>query len=388
MLKEIYLDNSATTRPYDEVIRLMGEVSGSTYGNPSSLHSKGMEAEKRVRKARESIARCLEADAKEVVFTSGGTESNNLAIRGYLEANPRKGRHLITTQIEHPSVLEVFKYLQGQGFHTDFLSVDEHGQINPEDLRSKIREDTVLISLILVNNETGSLQPLETVVAARNQINRQTVIHVDAVQAFGKVAFLPKKLGVELASVSSHKIHGPKGAGALFVDKSIRLKPILLGGGQESLLRSGTENVPGICGFGSAADRVFENFRKNRERVEGLKRLLAEGLQRGNYDARILSPEVSSPYILNATFPGTKAEVLLHHLEEKGIFVSTGSACSSRKNVRSHVLTAMGLSPEIIDGAIRFSFSGDNTLDQIEETLHALEEIVPKIRIKRGSCKV
>lgn len=384
MYKEIYLDNSATTRPFDEVIEYMGEINKNIYGNPSSLHTKGIEAEKLVRKARESIAGTLGVDSREIYFTSGGTESNNLAVRGFLEANARKGNHIITTTIEHPSVLEVFKYLAAKGYKVDYIDVDSKGIINLEQFKAKISKETALISMMYVNNEIGAVQPMEELVRIKNSINRDTVIHMDAVQAYGKLAIAPKKMGIDMMSVSSHKIHGPKGVGALYVDKSVKIKPIVFGGGQETLLRSGTENVPGICGFGLAAEIIFKGLTQNYEKVTGLRQLFIKKLEEEMEDYRVLSSEESLPYILSISFANLKSEVLLHHLEERNIFVSTGSACSSRKNIHSHVLRAVGLDGKYIDGAIRFSFSAWNTENDIEKTVEALKEIVPKIQIKRG----
>lgn len=387
MHREIYLDNSATTRPFDEVIDYMNDINRNMYGNPSSLHTKGIEAERLIKKARETIADSMNVTAREIYFTSGGTESNNLAVSGYLEANPRKGKHIITTNIEHPSVLEVYRNLENHGYAVDYIDVDSSGIINIEDLKAKITGDTALISIILVNNEIGSVQPIEEIVKAKNSINRETVIHVDAVQAYGKFILMPKKQGVDMVSISSHKIHGPKGVGALYVSKSIRIKPIIFGGGQESMLRSGTENVAGICGFGLAAEMIFRNIEENRSKVEKLRALFIDKLKDSTLQYRIVSPGNSSPYILNVSFGNVRAEVLLHHLEEKNIYVSTGSACSSRKNVHSHVLKALGLEACDIEGAVRFSFSALNNEQDITDTLEALAEILPRIQIKRGGRK-
>ena len=384
MKQDIYLDNSATTRPYDNVIRHMADVAANTYGNPSSMHTLGIEAERLVKAARDSLAKGLDADPREIYFTSGGMESNNMAIRSYLEGNPRKGKHIITTAIEHPSVLEVFKMLGKQGFTVDWIGVDNEGRIRLDELGSKINNETALISMILVNNETGTIQPLEEIISLRNRLNVSTAIHIDAVQAFGKLRLNPSKMGVELMSVSSHKIHGPKGVGALFASRSVRLKPLMYGGGQEALMRSGTENVPGISGFGLAADMTLGSFEENNMKVTALKQSFIQGLKDSGLDCMVITPERSSPYILNTAFRDLKAEVLLHHLEERKIYVSTGSACSSRKNVRSHVLTSIGLTPELIDGAIRFSFSAFNTEDEIKKTLIELVDIVPRIRIKQS----
>lgn len=384
MAGEIYFDNSATTRPYDEVIEYMAWVSGNIYGNPSSLHTKGIEAEKLVKKSREIIADSLKADKNEIFFTSGGTESNNLAIRGYLQANRRKGKHIITSTIEHPSVLEVFKHLENTGYKVDYIEVDKKGIVNPDAIKSKITGDTALISIIYVNNETGAIQPIEKIAEIKNSVNRDTAFHVDAVQAYGKLEVYPNKEGIDLMTLSSHKIHGPKGIGALYVNKSIKISPILFGGGQESLLRSGTENVPGICGFGKAVEKIFKNIKDNRSRMQNLKSYFIEMLNHISEEYKIITPDNSSPYILNVSFPQVKAEVLLHHLEEKGIFVSTGSACSSRKNLYSHVLSAMGLDKQYIEGAIRFSFTAENKEEEVKKTIEALNDILPRIRIKRG----
>ncbi len=382
MYRDIYFDNSATTKPYEKVLDIMREVGGNCYGNPSSLHSRGIEAERLINGARDTVAGCMGAESKEIIFTSGGTESNNLAIRGYLEANSRKGGHIITTAIEHPSVLEVFRYLETKGLRVDYLEVGQDGKIILEQLEEKICDDTALISIMLVNNETGTIQPVNEVAVIRDRKNRNTVIHADAVQAFGKFMLNPAKSGIDLMSLSSHKINGPKGVGALYSSKRLKIKPLILGGGQEGLLRSGTENVPGICGFGLSAELSLKSLDGNHGIVTSLNSYLRRKLSGCSFDYCILSPASASPYILNISFPGLKSEVLLHHLEQKGIFVSTGSACSSRKNKKSHVLTAMGIDNRTADGAVRFSFSGFNTETEIDEMTDALETIIPVITIK------
>ncbi len=383
MQREIYLDNSATTRQYDGVTALVADVAANTYGNPSSLHKKGIEAEKLVMAARETIAASFSVDPKEIIFTSGGTESNNLAIKGYLDANLRKGKHLVTTKIEHPSVLELYKHLEGSGYEVDYIGVDSSGCILLDELKLKIRKDTALISVILVNNETGTIQKAEEIAAIRDRTNPQTALHLDAVQAYGKMRMNPFSAGIEMISLSSHKIHGPKGTGALYASKKIKLKPILFGGGQESMLRSGTENVPGLAGFGLAAQLTYDRLEDSCVKVAGLKKQFIGLLLESDLKYRINSPEDASPFILNIAFEDLRAEVLLHHLEQKGIYVSTGSACSSHKNIRSHVLSAMGIQPQLIDGSIRFSFSGFNTEEEIETTVEALKEIIPMIEINR-----
>lgn len=384
MSREIYLDNSATTKPYDDVVQYIYEISKDFYGNPSSLHTKGIEAENLVKRARVQLANALKVDAKEICFTSGGTEANNLAIIGFLKANPRAGKHIITSEIEHPSVLEVFKQLTKEGYKVNYIPVDTQGIINLEALRNVLDIDTSLLSFLHTNNETGSIQPIGEIDKIRKAICPTAALHVDAVQAFGKTRIHPTISGIDLLSLSSHKIHGPKGMGALYIKKGIKVKPILLGGGQEISLRSGTENVPGICGFGLATEKIFACLDQNHSQVSALKEHFVLKIKECFEDVIINSPKQASPYIINVSFPNLKAEVLLHHLEQKNIFVSTGSACASHKNNHSHVLQAMGVSSKYIDGAIRFSLSSANSFSDMDETINALKEIIPVISIKRG----
>jgi cysteine desulfurase len=384
MSREIYLDNSATTKPYDEVVQYIYEISKDFYGNPSSMHTKGIEAENLVKKARVQLATVLSVDTKEICFTSGGTESNNLAIIGYLKANPRAGKHIITSEIEHPSVLEVFKQLALDGYRVDYIPVDRQGVINVDALKNVLDSDTALLSFIHTNNETGSMQPIDEINKIRKAICPTAALHIDAVQAFGKTRINPTNCNIDLLSFSSHKIHGPKGMGALYIKKGLKVKPILLGGGQETSLRSGTENVPGICGFGLAVEKIFSSIDENFAKVSALKEHFLINIRECFEDAQINSPEQASPYIINVSFPNLKAEVLLHHLEQKNIYVSTGSACASQKTSHSHVLKAMGVSSNYIDGAIRFSLSASNSISDMDETIIALKEIIPVISIKRG----
>ncbi|RCX16862.1 cysteine desulfurase [Anaerobacterium chartisolvens] len=383
MQRQIYLDNSATTRPYDEVLRYMNHVAGEVYGNPSSMHFMGIEAERLVKKARDTIAGSIGAQSREVYFTSGGTESNNLAIRGYLEANPRRGNHILTTKIEHPSVLEVFKYLSDKGYETEYVDVSSEGIIDVEDLRKKINSRTALISVIYINNETGSVQPVDEIVNIRNSVNKAAALHIDAVQAYGKIKFSPARMGVDLMSLSSHKIHGPKGVGALYAGRHVKLRPLIFGGGQEALIRSGTENVPGICGFGLASEITLRNLEGNFQKAVRIKNMLKELIQSELTGYKIISPDDASPYILCVSFENIKAEVLLHHLEERNIFVSTGSACASRKDLHSHVLRAIGLEACYMDGPVRFSFSSFNEEEEIKEAVQAIKDILPKIQIHK-----
>lgn len=383
MNKEIYLDNSATTQPFEEVVQFMCEVSRKFYGNPSSLHTKGIEAENLVKRARTQLADVLKAEPREICFTSGGTEANNLAILGYLKANPRAGKHIITSEIEHPSVLEVYKQLASEGFKVDYVPVDKEGILKLEVLENAVSRETALMSFIHTNNEVGSIQPIEDINKIRKARCPDAALHIDAVQAFGKSAIYPSGENIDLLSFSSHKIHGPKGMGALYIRRGIKVKPVLLGGGQETALRSGTENVPGICGFGLAAERIFSAIGENYLKVKALKEHFEEKIRKYFPEAQINSSGEASPYIINVSFPDLKSEVLLHHLEQRNIYVSTGSACASHKNSHSHVLKAMGVSPKYIDGAIRFSLSFSNTVDEMDETVNALKEIIPVISIKR-----
>lgn len=378
-MKEVYLDNSATTKVAKEAVDAMVHALTVAFGNPSSLHRKGMEAEKIVNKAREKLALFLGVKAREIYFTSGGTESNNLAIKGAAYARRRYGKHLITTSIEHPSVLDVFKQLEQEGFSVTYLGVDEKGHINLEELKQVIKPDTVIVSIMYVNNEVGSIQPIQDAAKIISQ-NKNILFHVDAVQAFGKIPLIPNLSGVHLLSLSAHKIYGPKGVGALFVRDGTKITPLFNGGGQEEGLRSGTENVPGIAGFSAAAELVFKNFGAWQAKMRELKERLKTGILSEIPDTVLNGPDDGAPHILNISFLGTKAEVLLHALESHGIYVSTGSACSSHKNARSHVLAAMGKSAEEIEGAIRFSLSPFLSIEDIDYTVEILKKEVNELR--------
>lgn len=379
-MREIYLDNAATTRAYDEVISYINEINDKYYGNPSSLHTKGIESEKLVKQARQRIAASLGVMPGEVLFTSGGTESNNTAIMGYLFANKRKGNHIITSAIEHPSVLEVYKHLSKNGYRVDILEVDSNGKIKLDMLEGLVSDETALVSLIYVNNETGAIQPVEEAAQIIKSRNNSAVFHVDGVQAYGKLQLNPKKSGIDMVSISSHKIHGPKGVGALYIKSGIKVNPLLFGGGQENKLRSGTENVPGISGFGLAAEITFKSLEENNSKLSKLKKFFITQLEEKTDGYIVISPDDGSQYILNTAFSNLKSEVMLHHLEEKGIYVSTGSACSSRKNTASHVLKAMNIDSCYLQGALRFSFSQFINKEDIEYTVDAIKDIIPRIR--------
>ena len=378
---EVYLDNSATTRCFDEVAELMTKIMCEDYGNPSSLHRKGVQAEQYIRYAKETIAKNLKVNEREIFFTSGGTESDNLALRGCAYANCRAGRHLITTQIEHPAILQTMKQLEEEGFRVTYLPVDEKGCIRPEDLQRAITGETILVSIMHTNNEVGSLQPIEEVGALIKRMNPRILFHVDAVQGYGKFRILPKKMHIDLLSVSGHKIHGPKGIGFLYVDEKAKIKPILFGGGQQNGLRSGTENVPAAAGLAKAIEIVYGDLDREVEELYRIKEAFVEGVQQ--------IPDIvvnghpgrdGAPHVVSVSFRGVRSEVLLHALEDKGVYVSAGSACSAHKPQPSATLQAMGIDKELLGSTIRFSFSVFTTMDEISYTLQCLYDIIPMLR--------
>lgn len=380
-----YLDNSATTRPYDEVIRLVERTMSEVFGNPSSLHRMGMAAEKLVKEARERVAQSMGASSEEIYFTSGGTEGDNTAIFGAVSSRRHRGNKIITSSVEHPAVLEPFRELKRQGFDAVFLDVDSKGRIDVTQLERELDENVIFVSLMHINNELGTIQPLkeagELIARANARWGKDILFHTDAVQSYGKEKIDVKELPVDFLSVSGHKIHGPKGIGALYVRKGRSLPPLMFGGGQEKGLRSGTENVPFIAGMGLAGQLCEQERKEKLQRLKELRGRLMRGIEATIPQAIINSPrkENASPAILNVSFPGCRGEVLLHMLEQKDIYVSTGSACSSHKK-GSHVLSAAGLSPEQIDSALRFSFSCDVTEEQIDYTLRELKQAVESMR--------
>lgn len=378
---EIYLDNSATTKCLEEVVKKMDAIYLDDYGNPSSMHTKGVEAEKHLRSAKETIARNLKVLPKEIFFTSGGTESDNLALIGTAMANRRQGNHLITTQIEHPAILQTMRYLEEQGFRVTYLPVDRYGVVSLEELRKAVCRETILVSMMHTNNEIGSLQPIAEAAALVKAMKPSIVFHVDAVQGYGKFRIYPKKMGIDLMSVSGHKIHGPKGIGFLYISEKIKITPILWGGGQQSNMRSGTENVPGITGLAEAVRLIYEHLDEDVERLYHLKERFIDGI------AKLPGTRVnghtgydSAPHIVSVSFQGVRAEVLLHALEEKDIYVSAGSACAANKHTASQTLMAIGVEREYMDATIRFSFSIFTTEEEIDATLAALEELLPLLR--------
>ncbi len=383
----IYLDNSATTRAYNEVADTVGRIMLSDFGNPSSLHSVGFNAEKELKEARKTVASLFPPDG-EIVFTSGGTESDNMAIYGAYNARKRESNHIITTRIEHPAVLETVKKLEKQGANVTYIDVDENSRLDLEGLKAALEKGSnggaALVSVMAVNNETGALMPLchvaDLIYAKSKSDGTKAILHCDAVQALGKEDV--KTIPADLISASAHKIHGPKGVGVLYINKNTRIPEFMTGGGQEKGLRSGTENMPGICGFAEAI-RVASKDEEFHSRIREIHDSLRKGIVDEIPDVRINSPEDGTPSILNVSFLGTRGEVILHTLEQEGIMVSTGSACSSGKNAHksgSHVLKAMGLSDEVIESAIRFSFGAFNTLEEVPFVLDKLKLAVERFR--------
>ena len=382
---EAYLDNSATTRCSDRACQLMVDLLTKDYGNPSSLHMKGIEAERFVETAKKKIAKTLRVSEKEIIFTSGGTESNNLAIIGAAMANRRAGNHIITTSIEHASVENPMEFLKEQGFDITYLSVDENGIISLEELEEAVMEQTILVSMMHVNNEIGAIEPVAEAAELIKKKNPDTLIHVDAIQSYGKMYIYPKKLGIDMLSVSGHKIHGPKGSGFLWVKEKTKLKPLILGGGQQKGMRSGTENVPAIAGLGEAAEEIYENLDEKRAHLYGLKQRFIDGIEKleGTH-VNGKTGEDSAPHIVSVSFEGIRSEVLLHSLEDRGIYVSSGSACSSNNHAGKHkgskTLRNIHLKENLLDSTLRFSFSVHTTEEEIDYALEVLGELLPVLK--------
>ena len=378
---EVYLDNSATTRVLPEVAELMNKIMTEDYGNPSSMHFKGMQAENYVKHAKEQIAKVLKVNEKEILFTSGGTESDNMALIGCAMANKRAGMHLITTKIEHPAILQTMKYLEQQGFEVTYLPVDEYGRVRPEELQRSMRRDTILVSVMYTNNEIGAVQPIAELGALIKRMNPRTLFHVDAVQGFGKYRIWPKRMNIDLMSVSGHKIHGPKGVGFLYIGEKVKIHPIIWGGGQQKGMRSGTENVPGVAGIGLATERIYEHLDEDVERLYDIREAFINGLSRlDQVVVNGLPGRETAPHIVSVSIWGVRSEVLLHALEDRGICVSAGSACASNHPQTSETLKAIGVERDLLDSTIRFSFSIFTTMEEIEYTLQALYDIIPVLR--------
>ncbi len=376
-----YFDNSATTRCFDSVVEIVDQVLRTDYGNPSSLHTKGVEAERYLRYAKEQIAASLKIQEKEILFTSGGTEADNLALIGTAMANYRSGKHLITTQIEHPAVLQTMKYLESLGYRVTYLPVDAYGCIRLEELEAAVTPETILVSIMHTNNEIGSVMPVAEAGRIIKQKNPRALFHVDAVQGYGKCRIYPKKSGIDLLSVSGHKIHGPKGIGFLYVSDKAKIKPIIFGGGQQGGMRSGTENVAGIAGIGKAVEEIFSHFGEDIDRLYEYKEYFTERALRIP-DVSVNGPQGrnGAPHIVSLSVKGVRAEVLLHSLDAEGICISAGSACSAHKPTPSSTLVAVGIAKELLESTVRFSFSVETTREQLDYALAVLEEQVPKLR--------
>ncbi len=386
----VYLDNSSTTKPYGEVVDVMTKVLREDFGNPSSLHWLGVTAEKYVKTARKTFAKSIGASEDEVYFTSCGTESDNTALLEGALSRKARGKKVITTKVEHPAVLEPAARLEAMGFEVEYIGVDDKCRLDIKQLKDAITEDTVMISVMAVNNETGTVMPLKEIADIKNRFNKEhgcdILLHTDAVQAYGKI---PINLnGIDMMSVSGHKIHGPKGIGGLYIRKGVSVPPYLIGGGQEKNMRSGTENTAGIAGFGRAIDISYENFSKRVTAMTEARNRLLEGIRAEIKDIVVNSPQDqwAGPSVLSISFIGTRGEVLLHTLEQDGIFVSTGSACSSNKKGQSHVLQSMGLSQKAIEGTVRFSFSEFNTIEEMDFVTEKVKQAVNKFR-KLGSFR-
>lgn len=383
---EAYLDNSATTKVFDSVKDIMVNALSVDYGNPSSKHRKGMEAEQNLKEAVNIIAKSIKAEPKEIIFTSGGTESNNMALIGAALANHRAGKHIITTKFEHPSVHNPLIFLEEQGYRVSYISVDSMGHVNLEELLQEICDDTIIVSIMYVNNEVGAVQNIEEIAKQIKKKKADILFHVDAIQAFGKYRIYPKRMGIDMMSVSGHKIHGPKGSGFLYVRDKVKIKPIIYGGEQQRGLRSGTENVPAYVGLGQAVKEIYTDYDQKVATMYELKKYMVEKLR--------ALPEVTvnaineqgdvyetAPHIVSASFAGVRSEVLLHALEEKEIYVSSGSACSSNHPGLSGSLVAIGVKKELLDSTIRFSFSTNTKKEEIDYTITVLNDLLPKLRL-------
>lgn len=378
---EAYFDNSATTKVLDCVKDAVVDAMCVNYGNAAAKHRKGVEAENLIREAKKAIADTLKVQEKEILFTSGGTESNNTALIGTALANRRAGKHLITTGVEHPSIYNTMSFLEEMGFEVTYLPVDHLGHISLEDLENAIREDTILVSVMYVNNEVGAVEPIEAISQCIKKKNPKTLFHVDAIQAYGKYKIRPKKQGIDLLSVSGHKIHAPKGVGFLYIRDGVKIRPILFGGGQQKGMRSGTENVPGCVGLGVAAREAYKDFDARIEKLYTLREHLIAGLKPlGGVTINGSEDRTNAPQIVSASFEGVRSEVLLHALEDKGVYVSSGSACLSNHPGISGTLKGIGVKKELLDSTIRFSLGDLNTEEEVDYAIGVLGELLPVLR--------
>lgn len=377
----VYFDNSASTKVADSVIEVMIKTMREDYGNPSAKHMMGVVAEKYVKEATRMIAKTLKVEEKEILFTSGGTESNNIALIGGALANQRRGKHIISTAIEHPAVYEPLGKLVELGFEVTILPVDRAGHICLEELKNAIREDTIIVSTMYVNNEVGAVEPVEEIAKIVHEKNPDCLYHVDAIQGYGKYKIQPKKQGIDLMSVSGHKLHGPKGVGFLYIQKDAKVNPILFGGGQQRGMRSGTINVSGIAGMGEAARLAYEHFDEKIEKMIAIKDYLMDQLEKmEGIHLNSFRGTQSAPHILSVSVQGVRAEVLLHALEDREIYVSSGSACSSNHPGISGTLKGIRLEDEFLDSTVRISLCSENTLEEADYFLGTLKELLPMLR--------
>lgn len=394
-----YLDNSATTSVLPQVCEKMVDLMQNNYGNASSMHKMGFEAEKQIRYAQGVFANIWKCSEQEIFFTSGGTESDNLAILGAVQANSRRGKHIITTQVEHAAVLEAFKALEKNGYEVTYLGVDKYGIISLEELKEAMRPDTIFVSMMHVNNEVGAVMPIKDAGTLIKSVNKDCVFHVDDIQGFSKLKLNPKLMKIDMISVSGHKIHGPKGTGVLYINKGTKVLPQILGGGQQKGMRSGTENVPGIVGMAMAAECLHKQIIDNSKRLYELRQYFVKGLDEiqdvivngaGNPQFYLDNPECElscenmdvkfAPHIISLSIKDVRAEVVLHSLEDKEIYVSSGSACASNKPAISSTLQAMNIDKQLLDSTVRFSFSVHTTKEEIDYTLSMLKELLPALR--------
>ena len=377
-MPEIYFDNGATTMVFPEVREIMMEVMETEYGNPSSMHKKGFLAEQYVNRARDIIAKSLKVEPREIYFTSGGTEANNLALIGAAMANKRAGKHIISSCIEHASVYNPLSYLEEEGFDITYLPVDSKGIVDLDALKEALRSDTILVSVMCVNNEIGAVEPIEEIGRIVKKYNPSILFHTDCIQAYGKMKCTPKKWKADMLSVSGHKIHGPKGIGFLYIKNGTKIKPMIWGGNQQKGMRSGTENVPGIAGLGKAAQVIYENHEEKLEKIRGIKEHFIRRVL-GELE-NVESHSGEAPHIASITFYGVRSEVLLHALEDKGIYVSAGSACSSNHPDVSGTLKGIGLDKSGYESTLRFSFSIYNTEEEADYCVEVLKELLPVLR--------
>lgn len=377
----VYFDNAASTKVSEAAIEIMVKTMREDYANPSAKHIMGMEAEKYMREAQEIIAKTLKVAPKEIIFTSGGTESNNMALIATAHAHSRSGKHIISTSVEHAAVYEPLGCLREEGFDISIIPVDRYGHIDMEKLQNALRKDTIIVSAMFVNNEIGTLEPIEEMAALVHKYNPKIIFHTDATQAYGKYKIYPKRMGIDLMSTSAHKLHGPKGVGFLYADAKVKIKPLIYGGGQQRGMRSGTLNIPSIAGFAVAAKEAYENLEERREHVLKIKDYLIDKLE--NKEGIHINSQrgrESAPHILSISVRGIRSEVLLHALEEYSIYVASGSACSSNHPGISGTLRGIGLAEDLLGSTIRLSFSDQNSIEEAEYFLEKFNELLPKLR--------